>query len=224
MGSHTEVPQRRCWRCLQMFPGDATRAPTPTPEWWLAIRVTTFCSARNVGHRHVEIPVERARRGDRGAVHDARDVDLGIRAGSSHSSTSATRATTSASASPPTPRPAASFGPDGSPSTSIPSTTPTTVGGAVTTHTGDGCHRREPRGGGPATRRGRTRQRGSRPPKLVPSGPRPTIRSARETSWFSCARQSEVLRSRPRVRFHLPGAAARTCSCTCPTSRPAARR
>jgi hypothetical protein len=31
----TEVPQRRCWRCLQMFPGDATRTPTRTPEWWL---------------------------------------------------------------------------------------------------------------------------------------------------------------------------------------------
>jgi hypothetical protein len=31
----TDVAERRCWRCLQMFPGDATRAPTPTPEWWL---------------------------------------------------------------------------------------------------------------------------------------------------------------------------------------------
>ena len=31
----TDVAERRCWRCLQMFPGDPTRAPTPTPEWWL---------------------------------------------------------------------------------------------------------------------------------------------------------------------------------------------
>jgi hypothetical protein len=29
------VVERRCWRCLRMFPGDATRAPTKTPEWWL---------------------------------------------------------------------------------------------------------------------------------------------------------------------------------------------
>jgi hypothetical protein len=29
------VPERRCWRCLQMFPGDPTREPTRTPEWWL---------------------------------------------------------------------------------------------------------------------------------------------------------------------------------------------
>lgn len=31
----TDVAERRCWRCLQMFPGDSTRPPTPTPEWWL---------------------------------------------------------------------------------------------------------------------------------------------------------------------------------------------
>jgi hypothetical protein len=31
----TDVAERRCWRCLKMFPGDPTRAPTPTPEWWL---------------------------------------------------------------------------------------------------------------------------------------------------------------------------------------------
>ncbi len=31
----TDVAERRCWRCLQMFTGDPTRAPTPTPEWWL---------------------------------------------------------------------------------------------------------------------------------------------------------------------------------------------
>jgi hypothetical protein len=29
----TDVAERRCWRCLQMLPGDSTRAPTP--EWWL---------------------------------------------------------------------------------------------------------------------------------------------------------------------------------------------
>ena len=34
---------------------------------------------------------------------------------------------------------------------------------------------------------------------------RPTVWSAERDSWFRCARQSEVLRSRPRVRFHLPG-------------------
>jgi hypothetical protein len=31
----TDVAERRCWRCLGMFPGDPTREPTPTPEWWL---------------------------------------------------------------------------------------------------------------------------------------------------------------------------------------------
>jgi hypothetical protein len=31
----TDVAERRCWRCLQMFPGDSTEAPTPTPQWWL---------------------------------------------------------------------------------------------------------------------------------------------------------------------------------------------
>ena len=31
----TDVDERRCWRCLQMFPGDSTEAPTPTPQWWL---------------------------------------------------------------------------------------------------------------------------------------------------------------------------------------------
>jgi hypothetical protein len=31
----TDVAERRCWRCLQMFPGDSTAAPTPTPQWWL---------------------------------------------------------------------------------------------------------------------------------------------------------------------------------------------
>jgi hypothetical protein len=34
-GPSIGVPERRCWRCLQMFPGDPTRDPTPTPEWWL---------------------------------------------------------------------------------------------------------------------------------------------------------------------------------------------
>ena len=33
--SPIEVPERRCWRCLHMFPGDPAREPTPTPEWWL---------------------------------------------------------------------------------------------------------------------------------------------------------------------------------------------
>jgi hypothetical protein len=28
----TDVAERRCWRCLQMFPGDSTRTP---PQWWL---------------------------------------------------------------------------------------------------------------------------------------------------------------------------------------------
>ena len=31
----TDVAERRCWRCLLMFPGDSTEAPTPTPQWWL---------------------------------------------------------------------------------------------------------------------------------------------------------------------------------------------
>ena len=31
----SDVGERRCWRCLHMFPGESTRAPTPTPQWWL---------------------------------------------------------------------------------------------------------------------------------------------------------------------------------------------
>ena len=34
-GPSTAVPERRCWRCLAMFPGDSTREPTRTPDWWL---------------------------------------------------------------------------------------------------------------------------------------------------------------------------------------------
>ena len=30
----TDVAERRCWRCLQMCPGDSTRTPT-RPQWWL---------------------------------------------------------------------------------------------------------------------------------------------------------------------------------------------
>ncbi|MET0326876.1 MAG: hypothetical protein ABW219_16780 [Ilumatobacteraceae bacterium] len=29
------VADRRCWRCLQMFPGDASLAPTAHEEWWV---------------------------------------------------------------------------------------------------------------------------------------------------------------------------------------------
>jgi hypothetical protein len=31
----TEVADRRCWRCLQMFPGDADRAAPVREEFWL---------------------------------------------------------------------------------------------------------------------------------------------------------------------------------------------
>jgi hypothetical protein len=31
----TDVAERRCWRRLQMFAGDSTRVPTPTPQWSL---------------------------------------------------------------------------------------------------------------------------------------------------------------------------------------------
>ena len=31
----TDVAERRCWRCLQMSPGDSLRTLTPTPQWWL---------------------------------------------------------------------------------------------------------------------------------------------------------------------------------------------
>ena len=31
----TDVAERRCWRCLHMFPDDPTQAPTLTPQWWL---------------------------------------------------------------------------------------------------------------------------------------------------------------------------------------------
>jgi hypothetical protein len=29
------VADRRCWRCLQMFPGDASLAPTAFEGWWV---------------------------------------------------------------------------------------------------------------------------------------------------------------------------------------------
>ena len=75
------------------------------------------------------------RRGDTVFVHDASDADLGLAPGSSHSSTSARPATTSAFASPPEPRPGPSFDPDGSPCTSRPWMT-TTAGVAATTGPG----------------------------------------------------------------------------------------
>ena len=31
----TEVAERRCWRCLQMFPSDADRVPPIREEFWL---------------------------------------------------------------------------------------------------------------------------------------------------------------------------------------------
>jgi hypothetical protein len=31
----TEMAERRCWRCLQMFPGDADRSPLVRDEFWL---------------------------------------------------------------------------------------------------------------------------------------------------------------------------------------------
>jgi len=30
----SDVAEQRCWRCLQLFPGGSTRAPTPTPQWF----------------------------------------------------------------------------------------------------------------------------------------------------------------------------------------------
>jgi hypothetical protein len=27
--------ERRCWRCLKMFPGDAPAGPSPTADFWL---------------------------------------------------------------------------------------------------------------------------------------------------------------------------------------------
>jgi hypothetical protein len=29
------VVDRRCWRCLQMFPGDGPAGPSPTADFWL---------------------------------------------------------------------------------------------------------------------------------------------------------------------------------------------
>ena len=31
----TELAERRCWRCLQMFPGDAARPVAPHEDFWL---------------------------------------------------------------------------------------------------------------------------------------------------------------------------------------------
>ena len=53
----TDVAERRCWRCLQMFPGDSTRAPTPTPEWWLCEPCDRILLAPGRGRRDVEVPV-----------------------------------------------------------------------------------------------------------------------------------------------------------------------
>lgn len=30
-----EFAERRCWRCLKMFPGDAAAGPSPTADFWL---------------------------------------------------------------------------------------------------------------------------------------------------------------------------------------------
>ena len=30
-----EFAERRCWRCLQMFPGDAPVGPSPSADFWL---------------------------------------------------------------------------------------------------------------------------------------------------------------------------------------------
>jgi hypothetical protein len=30
-----EFIERRCWRCLKMFPGDAPAGPSPTADFWL---------------------------------------------------------------------------------------------------------------------------------------------------------------------------------------------
>ena len=30
-----EFAERRCWRCLKMFPGDAPAGPSPTADFWL---------------------------------------------------------------------------------------------------------------------------------------------------------------------------------------------
>jgi hypothetical protein len=30
-----EFAERRCWRCLQMFPGDAPAGPSPSADFWL---------------------------------------------------------------------------------------------------------------------------------------------------------------------------------------------
>jgi hypothetical protein len=30
-----EFVERRCWRCLKMFPGDAPAGPSPTADFWL---------------------------------------------------------------------------------------------------------------------------------------------------------------------------------------------
>jgi hypothetical protein len=31
----SEFIERRCWRCLKMFPGDAPAGPSPTADFWL---------------------------------------------------------------------------------------------------------------------------------------------------------------------------------------------
>lgn len=31
----SEVAERRCWRCLKMFPGDGPAGPSPTADFWL---------------------------------------------------------------------------------------------------------------------------------------------------------------------------------------------
>jgi hypothetical protein len=31
----SEIVERRCWRCLKMFPGDGPAGPSPTADFWL---------------------------------------------------------------------------------------------------------------------------------------------------------------------------------------------
>jgi hypothetical protein len=42
-----EFAERRCWRCLQMFPGDSPAGPAPTADFWLCDR----CDATLIPHR-----------------------------------------------------------------------------------------------------------------------------------------------------------------------------
>jgi len=73
------VAERRCGRCLQMFPGDATRAPTTRSEWWLCEPCERILLGHDAGAVMSTFPRSALGRGDRAVAHASGNPDLGGR-------------------------------------------------------------------------------------------------------------------------------------------------